>query len=94
LRGRVGRKDQDSWCLLYTKLIHNEEIAKRLKYFASENDGNKIAEFDLMTRGPGEVYGTIQSGIPDLKIACFGNSELLLETRNAALDLFNLGKLS
>jgi ATP-dependent DNA helicase RecG len=89
LRGRVGRKNQDSWCLLFSKQLNNAEILKRLKFFSSENDGNKIAEFDLQTRGPGEVYGNIQSGIPDLKIARFSNSDLLLKTREAAEIIFS-----
>jgi ATP-dependent DNA helicase RecG len=42
---------------------------ERLNFFQSSDDGFKIAEFDLQLRGPGEVYGEIQSGIPNLKIA-------------------------
>lgn len=86
LRGRVGRNNQDSWCLLFTTIIDERGIG-RLKYFASNNNGISIAEFDLKQRGPGEVYGNIQSGIPNLKIARFSNSDLLLQTREAALQL-------
>jgi ATP-dependent DNA helicase RecG len=85
LRGRVGRNNQNAWCLLYTKLEENENVRKRLDYFASENNGIKIAEFDLKTRGPGEVYGTIQAGLPNLKVANFGNEKLMQITRDAAI---------
>ena len=87
LRGRVGRNDQEAWCLLYTKLETQENVSKRLNFFAKEDNGIKIAEFDLKTRGPGEVYGTIQAGLPDLKVANFGNMELMSITRDAALIL-------
>jgi len=84
LRGRVGRTNQESWCLLYTSLEANSKVKERLSYFARETNGIKIAEFDLQNRGPGEVYGTIQAGIPELKIANFGNSAFLSEVREAA----------
>jgi ATP-dependent DNA helicase RecG len=66
IRGRVGRSDKQSYCFL--KTTENIEI-ERLNYFADNQDGFKVAEFDLANRGPGEVYGEKQSGIPDLKIA-------------------------
>lgn len=87
LRGRVGRNNQQAWCLLY----YNEsrpEVKNRLEYFASENNGIKIAQFDLQRRGPGEVYGTMQSGIPDLKIARFSNLEQLKQVQEAAKILY------
>ncbi len=87
LRGRVGRNNQESWCLLY----YNEdkpEVRERLEYFAKESDGIKIAEFDLQRRGPGEVYGTIQSGLPNLKIAKFSNLELLKMSKTVADILY------
>jgi len=89
LRGRVGRNNQEAWCLLYSN-THDALSIKRLQYFNTESDGNKLAEFDLQNRGPGEVYGHIQSGIPNLKIARFSNSDLLLQTHEAALQLYNL----
>lgn len=89
LRGRVGRRNQKSWCLLYTPMLDNEKIRSRLKFFSKENSGIKIAEFDLKQRGPGEVYGTIQSGIPQLKIANFGNTEFLALVRRAAQEILN-----
>lgn len=89
LRGRVGRNNQESWCLLYTNLEDNPVVINRLKFFSKESEGIKIAEFDLQTRGPGEVYGTIQSGIPKLKIANFGNSEFLKEVHTVAKQILN-----
>jgi len=88
LRGRVGRNSQDAWCLLFSNST-DKQAQKRLRFFANESNGNNIAEFDLQTRGPGEVYGNIQSGIPSLKIARFSNSEQLLQTREAALYLLD-----
>lgn len=87
LRGRVGRRNQDSWCLLFTANENTPQIVKRLNYFAQEKSGIKIAEYDLAQRGPGEVYGRIQSGLPALKVASFGNLELMLKSKEAA-ELF------
>ena len=84
LRGRIGRNNQESWCLLFTTDEERADSVSRLNFFASETDGLKIAEYDLQKRGPGEVYGTMQSGIPPLKIANFGNLDLLLKSREAA----------
>lgn len=66
IRGRVGRSEKQSYCFLKTT---NNEYNERLEFFAKNDDGFKIAEFDLINRGPGEVYGQMQSGIPELKIA-------------------------
>jgi ATP-dependent DNA helicase RecG len=88
LRGRVGRNNQEAWCLLYTKLEDTESVMNRLKYFAEEKNGIKIAEFDLSQRGPGEVYGTIQAGLPNLKVANFSNIELMNITREAAKMIY------
>jgi len=87
LRGRVGRNNQQAWCLLYYN-EDNPEVKNRLEYFAKEHNGIKIAEFDLHRRGPGEVYGTLQSGLPDLKIARFSNLEQLKQVREVAKSLF------
>jgi ATP-dependent DNA helicase RecG len=84
LRGRVGRSHQHSWCFLFP----TEDTANtRLTYFASHSDGLKIAEYDLEQRGPGEVYGTRQSGIPNLKIARLNDLSLIKEAKKVA-DLF------
>lgn len=85
LRGRVGRREnQESWCFLFSSKNAAPYALKRLKYFSSVNDGLKVAEFDLQNRGPGEVYGTKQAGIPDLKVASFRDIRLIKQTREAA----------
>ncbi|MFW5719572.1 MAG: ATP-dependent DNA helicase RecG [Candidatus Dojkabacteria bacterium] len=74
IRGRVGRSDKQSYCFLKPTQLRSNS---RLEFFAGTNDGFKIAEYDLQTRGPGEVYGDIQAGIPDLKIANIMDLELV-----------------
>lgn len=66
IRGRVGRSHLQSYCFLKTT---EGNFGERLEFFSSTNDGFKLAEYDLQLRGPGEVYGEAQSGIPNLKIA-------------------------
>lgn len=51
------------------------------------NSGLKLAELDLKLRGPGELYGTAQHGLPDLKVADYGDLELIKKSRNCAQDL-------
>lgn len=92
LRGRVGRKNQQAWCLLFFD-ERNPEAGERLRFFTKEDNGLKIAEYDLQRRGPGEVYGTKQSGLPLLKVAKFSNLELLKQTREAAELLFKHNQL-
>jgi len=69
LRGRVGRDTKQSWCFLFTTENSTTMANDRLDYFAKHHDGLEIAMFDLQMRGPGEVYGAKQSGVPNLKIA-------------------------
>jgi ATP-dependent DNA helicase RecG len=69
LRGRIGRGNYESYCLLMAYPPFSEDARRRLKAMESTNDGFKIAEEDLAIRGPGEFFGTRQSGIPDLKVA-------------------------
>ena len=80
LRGRVGRSNKKSYCVLYTS---NEDFPDRLKFFAQTDLGIKLAEFDLASRGPGEVYGTKQSGIPKLRIANIMDVDLVKKAREA-----------
>jgi len=60
----------------------------RLKVIESTQDGFKLAEADLLLRGPGEFFGTKQSGIPDLKVAQLTDVKLLEEARHVAHDIF------
>lgn len=84
LRGRVGRSDKQSFCYV---IPSNEEKFERLKYFASHNSGFDVAEYDLQTRGPGEVYGNVQSGVPKFKVASITDIELLNKARGVAKEL-------
>ncbi|MBI5051049.1 MAG: ATP-dependent DNA helicase RecG [Nitrospirae bacterium] len=69
LRGRIGRGNHESYCLLMAYPPFSEDAKRRLKVMEATADGFKIAEEDLSIRGPGEFFGTRQSGMPDLKMA-------------------------
>ncbi|OPL17964.1 MAG: hypothetical protein AVO35_07330 [Candidatus Aegiribacteria sp. MLS_C] len=84
LRGRIGRGGRDSWCFLMRDDNTGEEGRRRLDILASTNDGFRIAEEDLRLRGPGEVAGTRQHGIPAFRTACLAADADLLP-RAAAL---------
>ena len=86
LRGRVGRSDLQSYCILYTA-SKSQETRERLNIMAQTNDGFVIAEKDLQLRGPGEFLGTRQSGLPDLIISDIVRDAKILElARNEAID--------
>jgi len=67
LRGRVGRGVHESYCVLLYQAPWSDDARERLKTMASTNDGFLIAERDLELRGPGDVFGTRQSGLPKLR---------------------------
>ncbi len=77
LRGRVGRGEVASHCFVSPSKNSTEEALKRLKYFSEHSSGFDVSEYDLKRRGPGEVYGTKQSGIPDLKVADVNDLEMV-----------------
>jgi ATP-dependent DNA helicase RecG len=79
LRGRVGRGADQSWCLLLTGEKVSQDARKRLYTMVETNDGFKIAEVDLQLRGPGDLQGTQQSGLLDLKIADIVRDEKILK---------------
>ncbi len=88
LRGRVGRGEQQSFCILMGPRMFAEEARERLNAFTRTNDGFMIAEEDLRIRGPGEFFGTRQSGLPDLRAAnIIRDADLLEIARTEAFDL-------
>ena len=89
LRGRVGRGADQSYCLLLTKLEISKDTRKRMDIMVATNDGFRIAEADLQLRGPGDLEGTQQSGLPfDLRIASLTHDGQILDiARQAALAI-------
>ena len=87
LRGRVGRGSDAATCILITAFHRGEDTHRRLTAMASTTDGFKIAEVDLEIRGPGEMLGTRQSGLPDFRVAnLIRDRGILDEARRAATD--------
>ena len=79
LRGRVGRNNEESYCILLHKENINDTAKKRLNIMTETNDGFLIAEEDLKIRGPGEILGKRQSGLPSFNIADLSYDGDLLE---------------
>jgi len=86
-RGRVGRGDSQSYCMLLSE-NPSEYGQERLRAIEELTDGFALAEKDLELRGPGEFFGTRQSGLPDLKMARLSDTRLLEMARREALMLF------
>lgn len=85
LRGRVGRGSDQSYCILMSKYELSKDSRVRLDTMVRTNDGFEIADVDLRLRGPGDLAGTQQSGITDLKIADIGkDSDILVQARASA----------
>lgn len=87
MRGRVGRSDKESFCLLFTS-SNNPQTIERLKSMETIYLGAALAELDLKLRGPGQIYGTSQHGIPALKVASFSDFDLIQKTKKEAENLF------
>jgi ATP-dependent DNA helicase RecG len=88
LRGRVGRSDIPSYCVLMTDYRGSENARKRLRIMEQSNDGFRIAEADLEIRGPGEFMGTRQSGFPDFRVAnILRDGRFLNDARTEAFQL-------
>jgi ATP-dependent DNA helicase RecG len=86
LRGRVGRGAAQSYCILITERM-SDAAKERIRTLVDTNDGFLIAEMDLKLRGPGEFFGTKQSGLPSLRVAnILRDKEILEAARREALD--------
>ncbi|NTU69949.1 ATP-dependent DNA helicase RecG, partial [bacterium] len=86
LRGRIGRKGEESFFLMFSPST-NLETLSRLKEVTKIEDGFKLAEYDLELRGQGNIFGTQQSGIPELRLTSFSDYDLLKEANIEAVNL-------
>ncbi len=94
LRGRVGRGADQSYCIMLTSVKLGQVARERIKAMLDTTDGFEIANLDMKLRGPGDVLGTRQSGLLDLKIAdLVKDEELLVKTRIAADELLSYDPL-
>ncbi|HRH39957.1 MAG TPA: helicase-related protein, partial [Flavobacteriales bacterium] len=90
LRGRVGRGAEQSFCILMTGDKLGNDARSRISTMVRTNDGFEIAETDLRLRGPGDLLGTQQSGLPPLRIAdLIEDAELLQQARQAAMRVLD-----
>ena len=89
LRGRVGRGAEQSYCILMTSNKLSDDARQRISTMVRTTDGFEIAEADLKLRGPGDMEGTQQSGIPfELKIAHLGkDGQILQHARNMVTEI-------
>jgi ATP-dependent DNA helicase RecG len=94
LRGRVGRGHEKSWCILMRAKRATPEAEMRLAAMEDSSDGFRIAEVDLEIRGPGEFFGTRQSGMPPLRAAnLIRDRALLQQARDEAFQLLERDRL-
>ena len=95
LRGRVGRGAEQSYCVLLASDKQTEVARERLGIMEETNDGFKIAEKDLEIRGPGEVMGTRQAGLPEFRVAnLVRDLDILQDARKEAEFYINQRKTS
>ncbi len=90
LRGRVGRGEYKSYCILMMGYAVSPEAQDRVRFLETTNDGFKVSEYDLEIRGPGEFLGVRQSGMPGFKMASLVRDlPILEEARQAAFELLD-----
>lgn len=87
LRGRVGRGQHASYCALVSR-TESPDVRARLDILTETNDGFVLAEKDLELRGPGDFFGTRQSGLPDLRVAHLSDTATIIMARTAVQKLF------
>jgi len=90
LRGRVGRSNKQGYC--YLMMSDSSAPSRRLRALEYTTDGFKLAELDLEIRGPGSIYGTLQHGALDLRVANLSDSKLISEARNYAQKFIEKGE--
>jgi len=90
LRGRVGRGKDAGFC--YLMMSSSNAPPKRLQFLERSHDGFKLAEFDLAERGPGAIYGTMQHGQLDLRVAKLTDIQLIAAARGAAQTYIDRGE--
>src|SRR3989344_75600 len=83
LRGRVGRGEKKSYCYVFTEKV-DDTILKRLQFFTKTSEGFALAEFDLKSRGSGDIFGLKQHGLSRLRLASYTDFELSKKARDAA----------
>jgi ATP-dependent DNA helicase RecG len=88
LRGRVGRGASKSFCILMTGENVTEQAEARLNAMVATQNGFELAELDLQQRGPGEFFGTRQTGLPDLRVANLLRDRALLELAKVEAERF------
>src|SRR4029450_3263786 len=88
LRGRIGRGEHKSYCILFSAKPNHPEVREKLEVLQQTTDGFAIAEADLRLRGPGDILGTAQSGLPPLKSGeLLRDAELMRIARRRARTL-------
>jgi ATP-dependent DNA helicase RecG len=88
-RGRVGRGVNQSYCFLFSA-NNNPKTSQRLGAMEKISDGFALAKTDLKLRGSGEIFGTAQSGFPELKIATLWDYELMQQAQEEAVAILNI----
>jgi len=90
LRGRVGRGEHQGYC--YLMMSDSSAPSRRLRALEASQDGFKLAELDLELRGPGAIYGIMQHGQLDLRVAKLTDTKLIAEARQAAQEFLDRGE--